>query len=302
MKYFVEAQSKSVDSKLPVGSWLVYPRYELWEHEEDGERDAYIEVPPTPRIEHGKRLMQDQPGEWVYAPLHEPGLFIEFATLFDDGPSFLDETPPVVLDWVERHGVLGVYEGYPTRNGGAVWGRYDDCESVVGFVRRSVEAGRCLRLLGAAKAPGGPDVEKLRKLGARGDTPTQLASWAESTVDEIVDMYLESETCMRRYRRRDGSTFRGPGFHSLLGAMYLQMSNFRDAPDKDISFCRWCGDVVAFHEGETPPSDAPKGTRGKHKTHSNRKFCKAKYGVKDHCKNAHHYDLRKRKKAAKESS
>lgn len=259
---------------------------------------AYIEATHTLWIRREKRLGRNRSDEWVYAPLHEPALFVEFANLFGDGPVFLDAAPPVVLDWVGRHGVLGVYEGYPTRNGGAVWGRHDDRESVVGFVRRPVEANRCWRLLAAAKGPDGPNVEKLRELGARGDTPSQLAKWAEKTVDETVDMYLESETCMRRYRRRDGSTFRGPGFHSLLGAMYLQMSNFREAPQESIIFCRWCGDVVAFEEGESPPIDAPNGTRGKHKTHRNRRFCKEKYGIKNYCKNKFNYEWRK--KAAKE--
>jgi hypothetical protein len=83
-------------------------------------------------------------------------------------------------------------------------------------------------------------------------------------------MRLEMETFTRLYLRRDGTVFRGPGFRSLLGAMYLQMSNYLAAPREQIRFCRWCGEIVAFEEGELPPSDAPRGARGKHKTHSNR--------------------------------
>jgi hypothetical protein len=37
-------------------------------------------------------------------------------------------------------------------------------------------------------------------------------------------------------------------------------------------------------------SDAPKGARGKHKTHKNREFCKTMDGVKDYCKNQFNYD------------
>jgi hypothetical protein len=41
------------------------------------------------------------------------------------------------------------------------------------------------------------------------------------------------------------------------------------------------GSVVTFEQSDSLPSDAPKGARGKHKTHSNRRFCKEKYGVED---------------------
>lgn len=300
-KPFAEAQINSVDSKLPIGGWRVYPSYEVWEYEEGGERDSYVEAANTPLVEDGKRLVPSQSTEWVYAPLHEPNLFIEFATLFGDGTVYLDEAPPVVLDWVERKGVLGGYATYPTRNGGWVSERSDERESVMRFVRLSAEANRCLQLIGAVKAPGGPDVEKLRRWNARGDTPDEFAKWAKSFVEETVSMHLENETCVRLYRRRDGTNFRGPGFHSLLGAMYLQMSNFLEAPEKDITFCRWCKEVVAFEEGDPPPSDAPKGARGKHKTHSNRDFCKEKNGVRNYCKNTFHYNLRKDRKAAKKS-
>jgi hypothetical protein len=92
-------------------------------------------------------------------------------------------------------------------------------------------------------------------------------------------------------RPDDGTNIRGPGFRSLLGALYLQMSNFRDV--EAIMGCKWCGDVVNFEQGELPPSDALKGARGKHKTHENRESCKAKYGVENYCKNKYNYEPRK---------
>jgi hypothetical protein len=63
---------------------------------------------------------------------------------------------------------------------------------------------------------------------------------------------------------------------------------------EDIIFCEWCGAVVTFEQGDPIPSDAPKGACSKHKTHSNRRFCKEKHGVKDYCKNKFSYDRRKR--------
>jgi hypothetical protein len=38
------------------------------------------------------------------------------------------------------------------------------------------------------------------------------------------------------------------------------------------------------------------GTRGKHKTHSNREYCKEKYGKTDYCKNQYNYQRRKKAK------
>jgi hypothetical protein len=58
---------------------------------------AYIEATHTLWIRREKRLGRNRSDEWVYAPLHEPALFVEFANLFGDGPVFLDAAPPVVL-------------------------------------------------------------------------------------------------------------------------------------------------------------------------------------------------------------
>jgi hypothetical protein len=292
---FDAAQKKTVDTRLRVGYWQVYPQYELWEREEDGEQYAYIEATPIPWTKRGKQLVPDRSGVLEYPPLRVSGLFLEFAKLFGDGQSFLDEAPPVVLDWVSTYGALGVAAWYPTRDGGWVSGRHDDRESVMQFFRLSVEANRCLSLFAAANAPRGPDVNRLQELGIRGETPRELAETALGRVDETISIHLENETCTRLYRWRDGTTFSGPGFHSLLGALWLQMSNLRNAPEEDIRRCDWCGDIITFEMGEPPPDDAPKGAHGKHKTHSNRRFCVSKNGVENKCKNDFNYAQRKRK-------
>jgi hypothetical protein len=321
LKDFAKSQTNSVEYRYPVGIWPVYTGYELREHGVGGtfygpgslRRMPFVEAPYSPDHDplvlmrnaghgatHREPAEQESSTPWVYSPLREPGLFIEFARLFDPVNQRIDddEAAPKVLDWVERHGVLGDYGPYNVMNGEVVSHRSNHRQSVYGFVYHAVRAGKCLGLLEAAKAPDGPHVEKIREvgvLGVRGDTPAQLRWSAERAVDSIVDTYLMRETCLRRYRLDNGTRFRGPSFHSLLGAMYLQMSNFRDASTKDIKFCRWCGDLITFKQSEPPPSDAPKGTRrGKHKTHKNRDFCKEKYGVKDYCKNKWHAENRKK--------
>ena len=201
-----------------------------------------------------------------------------------------------VLDWVECYGVLGRHATYPDVDGGTISGRLDDREDVARFVALSGEAGRCLSLYALATNPEGLDADRLRAWGVKGETLRQLKEQALAEVSDAVDRHLESEACTRLYHKRDGTYMRGPGFHSLLGALWLQMGILFTAPEEDISYCRWCGDVIRFEEGEPPPADAPKGSRGKHRTHSNRAFCEYKYGVKDWCKNAYHADRRRRKK------
>ncbi len=330
-KSFFESQLNSVEHRH-AGRWPVYADYELLDHEGAGERHTYV-----------VRSDLDPRKTWWSAPLREPGLLIEFAEIFDR-PVAGEEAAPIILDWVKRHGVLGAnhayseiesrrrewsppdglrlkvhgargtdharpniderYSAVDRTYSGRVWSPPDDIQWVEEFVSHAMIANRCWRLLAAAKARGGPDVQKLRELlrelGEDDDTPARLAKRASSVVDVILDFYLRRETCVERYRLRDGKSLRGPGFLSLLGAMYLQMSNFRDA--EDITYCKWCGDVVAFEQGDPLPSDAPKNTRGKHKTHKNREYCKSKDGVDNYCKNKWNYDLRKRKKTAKESS
>lgn len=322
VKEFIEADKKSVDSKLPVGAWVCYPKYRVWYHEAPGdyvdpvearnnpkyaarimERFAYVQAAHVPL----ETLLLNLEGSGVefYAPLKMPGLFLEFANLFGEDRVYVEDkdVPPVVLDWVERYGVLGRHATYPKPGeaDGTISGRLDDRESVIQFVRLSVEAGRCLRLFSAIRNPAGLDLEALHGMGVGdpGSPAGRLRDRAESEVSDIVSKHLESETCDRLYRRKDGTYLKGPGFHSLLGAMYLQMANLMCASDEAITFCRWCGKVINFEESEPPPADAPKGTRrGKHKTHRTRAYCEYTHGVKDWCKNQYHTDLSRRAKAS----
>jgi hypothetical protein len=311
---FAEAQEKAVDKRLPVGGWQVYRgSYEPWWYEEEhnGETGRYpfLQAEPVRWMaravpegssahEAGYRqgLEPDFSGVEVYSPLAVDDLFIQFATLFGDGrvDPFDPETIKRVSSWVDGWGVLGRHGTYPTPDGGMVQGRFDDREEVLMFVRLAVEANRVLRLFSAATEPGGPNVEKLRALSVEGDAPEQIKRRSLDEIDEAINKHLENETFTRLYRSRDdGKPFRGPGFHSLLGALWLQMSNLRTAPEEDIKWCRWCGVIITFEAREEPPVDAPKGTRGKYGTRTDREFCKEKDGVKDRCKNRYNYDQRK---------
>jgi hypothetical protein len=286
-KDFAQSQFNSVEYNHLNEGWPVYADYDLGYDEKEGKRRIYV-----------VRLAMEPRKTWFYSPLREPALLIEFAQLFNfEQPITSEEAAPKVRDWVKLHGALGANHSYSSIGRTMrVPQRRDDFQWVDEFVWHSMVANRCVRLLAAAKAPDGPNVEELQDIGLKGDIPRQLAKDAEQMVDTVIDMYLRRETFMCRYRLDDGTSIRGPGFLSLLGAMYLQMSNFRDAPTEDIRFCEWCGAVINFEQGDPLPSDAPKGARGKHKTHRNRRFCKEKGGVKDHCKNQYNYNQRKEAK------
>ena len=326
MKEFAENQLNSVEGRHP-NSWPVYADYDLAEHEEEGERYIYV-VPSDLDPQQSWRyaplrepllfidfaVLFDQPTaseeaapivlDWVrrHGALGANHAYSEIKIRRREWSPAHGARPNV-------HGTLGAGHAYPGLDsstysaidrtfGGRVWSPPDGIQSVDEFVMHSLIANLCWRLLKAAKLRGGPDAKNLRELlgelGVEDDTPLRLAKRARSLVDSFLNFYLRRETCVERYLLGDGKSVRGPGFLSLLGAMYLQMYDFRDA--EDIKYCRWCGDVVDLEQRVPPPSDAPKGTRGKHKTHKNREFCKEKYGVKNYCKNQFNYQRRKKAK------
>ena len=189
--------------------------------------------------------------------------------------------------------MLGRDDVYPTPDGGMISGRPDDREKVYMFVVRAVEANRCLRLFSAATERGGPNVEKLRDLGIKPGTDQRMKERAMAQVIDTIDIHLRNETFTRLYRSRDdGKLFRGPGFHSLLGAMWLQMAALATAPEEDIRRCRWCGEPITFKAGE-PPSELRRRARGKYRTRKDRVYCKQKNGVKDYCKTQYNDNRRK---------
>jgi hypothetical protein len=331
LKEFTERRLNSVEYRH-AGGWPVYADYDLAEYEEGGKRRLYV-VPSNLDLQRTWRyaplrepllfiefaVLFDQPTaseeaaptvlDWVkrYGVL---GAHHAYSKTESETESRRRNWPPADDLRLKGYGTLGAGHAYPGIDSstysaidrtlsGRVWSPPDDIQSVDEFVMHSLIANRCWRLLKAAKLRGGPDAknlrELLRELGVEDDTPLRLAKRARSLVDSFLNFYLRRETCVERYRLDDGKSVRGPGFLSLLGALYLQMSSFRDA--EDITYCKWCGEVVAFEEGTPPPSDAPRGARGKHKTHKTREYCKEKYGVKNYCKNQFNYARQRKAKA-----
>ena len=87
-----------------------------------------------------------------------------------------------------------------------------------------------------------------------------------------VQIRLERHSYMR-IGSANGKGGGGYGFHSLLGAMWFQVSWLFDDEVK-VRRCKWCGKVIAIKRKEMPrvPGIA-KNVRGTYNTRKDKSFC-----------------------------
>jgi hypothetical protein len=225
---FWDAALKAAKQRVSQEGWPVYREFEV----EDLGDDVRLYAPHNPPT-----IEDDAPGQpkirslvwWedsnllrAYAPLLDaPDLFLEFASLSRKGGMEREEAVKLMLDWAETYGTLGV-------GGDGARG-----ESLLRFGREAGEAGRCLELYQAATAKigrrGDPDVEVLDGYGILGATAMEKREHALEEVTNTVAQRVKNHCYPKLYRRVNLAANRtlrfeeGWGFHSLLGAMYLQM-------------------------------------------------------------------------------
>lgn len=248
---FQKAMYKAAKNEPWQRAWYVYEEdYEFEVHENEG---FVITSGPTEPM--------------LYAPLRdEPGLFLRFARLAPADGGII--TPEVMLYWAENYGLLGAARGdlalrlLPRER--AINVSEGRAESRSHFSARVEEAARTLALYEAIKAPGGPDVETLTKMYSRGElmSPEELEEEALSEVWRRVRGYLETGTYLMVYELEDGSFGEGPGFHSLLAAMWIQMWWLLKAGDS-LTHCfrPGCNSILDYEE----PPEAYKGPAAKKK-------------------------------------
>jgi len=233
---FVDSMDKVAKSAQLAAGWPVYQDFEV--AEKDGEVYVYaLYHPEELEAKPGTTSVQDilTPKDlnlqrW-YAPLREePDLFLKFASLARKGPLTRDEMLKIVLEWVKRFGTLGwgsfYYHGAP----GSVPQEVHRRECFSAFERAVTEAARCLGLYQAARIPEPADADAaLQSYRVTGSTVEQRREMALLEVGDIVGNHVRNECYPELYREiRKGTeqTMRfsqGWEFHSLLGAMYLQM-------------------------------------------------------------------------------
>jgi hypothetical protein len=291
------------NENIHAGEWRVYGRYFCAPTVDASGTmsERYLHAPHTYEDgEFGDTVMNDV--VLRYAPLHMDTLFIEFAQLVEnpgmdvadladaaatslrtDGLEGVVELPAgldsernrkVALSWTKEYGVLGLT---PRRKPGSVGGdpRGGEGDTVRRFTYEAWAASATLRLYEAATAPEGPKLDViLRQVpyleGIRG--PETIRKEALESVLRQVQIRLERHSYMQIYKV-NGKWERGYRFHSLLGALWLQMSWLFD-DNVEERRCKWCGKVIVIEPGEMPRDPGlAKNVRGRYRTRTDKTFC-----------------------------
>jgi hypothetical protein len=192
------AMSEFTSQEERAGDWRRYTHYELrelengdvsvyaplhWVEESDPEKLELYRQTRQAREEgmfsadlashvaaHDVGILHDNESQ-LYQPLiDDPGLFLKFAKLAEEGPI----TGEVMREWVRAYGVLGLDKldgvaGIGNPRGGPA-------ENAYNFGERAHEAHMALTLWKAAKSPYGPDVETIKKYIIMPEVP-HLQSW-----------------------------------------------------------------------------------------------------------------------------
>jgi hypothetical protein len=102
-------------------------------------------------------------------------------------------------------------------------------------------------------------------------TSREAKGWALGFVGFAVQEVI-SEDCYPLLHQEGFEITQGWGFHTLLGAMYLQMAWLMTA--KEEVRCKWCGRVIAFEQPPISSEDVgQKGYRKPYKTRADKEFC-----------------------------
>jgi len=301
-----EDLTKAVKKGLPIGTWPVYRDYDVVV---DDHGESYVVASvglfelvtdePTGHGQRTKTYRGRDPGQDAhnyaplrapelvldnnYAPLNVPELVVELAKLADN-----TITPEVVLDWAQTYGLLA-----PSSEP-AVLNTFPDItdmafrESVSDFARAAAEIRTCLRIYEALRRDEDLDLEKLSSevssLPADALRPWYREqgheqAWLFGVLGRMIQTRLH-EHCYPQFNiitRGGYPTGRFAlswGFHSLLGAIWIQMAWLLEN-EGSVRFCRLpdCRRVITFEPGE-PSYEISTPGRGKYKTRSDRVFCR----------------------------
>lgn len=273
--------------------WPVYEHYEIREESEE----IFV---VAPRFEGFRKKAEkgmlrrpfnlfdskEDVKEW-HAPLRTPDLLIDLAG-FAERPI----TPEAVVLWARNYGLLACSREEDTLDGVSGFGRR---ESVARFEKAAGEVRACLRIYEALlkeeeldfkevhpytmSLPRDVVVEsELLKGKLHGEErPAFYGLVARMTQRSLLEHCYPQLTTFTRAGRPSGRFGLGYGFHSLLGAIWLQMASLLSS-DAAPRRCRLpdCHRVIHFESGESHP-DPPPGERhvhGKHATRSDRVYCK----------------------------
>jgi hypothetical protein len=246
---FKRARENETDDRFLGTAWVRFHHFDVVEKTENNMRVEARKHDPLADGKKGKSYS----GEWLfvdynardeYAPLmDEPDLFVKFASLADKDPGTMEGQYHIMLEWIKEYGVLGLYPA------GRLEPRLrsDRKESLLLFWYEVRRAARCMALYEAATGPG----RVIKRLGLPGKTLTEKRNSVLRRLGDEVQHTLKRHCYPRLYfgflkdTGEMGDVALSWGFHSLLGAMYLQMawrmkSRQCEAPG--------CNNIIGLHE------------------------------------------------------
>jgi hypothetical protein len=283
---------QSVKGKLlQSAGWPVYKHYEF---DEDG---LFVEAPIESLITPDGSLRD--PIEDVmtfYAPLRTQELLVELAALADK-----PITAETVKDWADVYGLLACSREDDVVRAEFVGGSFvirhlGRRESVARFAEAANEIRACLRAYEALKREGPMKLEELDVSLDR--LPPEVLDrwerhksterpWLYGVIGRMIQIRIHEHcfpqfTVFTRSGIPSGRFGLGYGFHSLLGAVWLQMAWMLHADNETRCKLPDCGRVITIKPGE-PASDAnfkdfdgkfKSNVRGRYKTRKDTEFCK----------------------------
>lgn len=262
---FIRARDNEADHRYLGTGWVRFRDFDIVEKTEHNvhvcakRRDPGLGQPrKLPDGSEGQRysagwLFWDDNSLGMYAPLiDEPDLFVKFASLARKDPGTRDGQYDIMLEWIKNYGVLGLV---PEGNF-APGLRSERKENLLAFWHEVHRAAACMALYEAATGRG----RMLKRLSLPGKTLTEKRKSAARTLSQNVQHTLERHCYPKLYYQVRQDSDETPdvglswGFHSLLGAMYLQMawrmtSRRCEAPG--------CNKIIGLHERSDKKTCSP---------------------------------------------
>jgi hypothetical protein len=310
---------KAVKKTSPTRTWPVYADYYSVVDEEDGKGYVVASISlfePVPGEDGAYRGREpEDAARKNYPPLRNPEVVAALANLADDVI-----TAEAVVTWAKEYGLLASSREddvlvQPSLIGQGRISGYGCRESVSGFATAAGEVRTCLRIYEALSRPEDLNLEELsaevRPLPGDAMRPWERQkgherAWLFGVLGRMVQMRLH-EHCYPQFNIYTRGTYPTGrfelswGFHTLIGAIWLQMAWLLEllGDERSVSFCKLpdCRRVITFEPGKSADElgtikDAhgkfKRNARGEYKDRSDRVFCRGRG-----CKQKYNY----RKKA-----
>jgi hypothetical protein len=301
-----ETYQKTVQEELHVGEWAVYRTYKIIEVE----GHKYVRAPLTSDQLRDRQIFNPLSRHSADLFLRFAGWVDKYEMDRDAAAAESKKNQEATLRWARTYGVLGVnspgvtvlgvstaavedYLGRPGADGsaGREWqndalGGYPN-ESVARSVAEALEAHLVVQLYEAATARPKPDHEAIialmssqsdgwgaelswpSTLESHGGTPEQAHDWALAVVEETVQRKLQKHSHLT-LTVRGGSYQEGRAFHSLLGAMWMQMLYLMCGSAR-VCELPGCNKILSLDESEQ--SIRKRGQSPRRKTPKHKRFC-----------------------------